>query len=202
MLNTSRTYRRIPAGFSLIELMVTLALLAMLMIMAVPGFKTWIANTKIRTTADSIQNGLMLAKAEAIRRNAKVQFILTASDPTAANVNSAAYSTSGSGWMVRVYQSTGTYTTGDYVQGRSSAEGGTGVSVSTTHGYPLIFTGVGTLLTTSSGSSTPAVPGSAITIVVKNSAVSGTRTLNIVLKQGGSIRMCDFNLPSTSPMGC
>ena len=71
-----RTPRRSEHGFSLVELMVTVAVLSLLMTLAVPSFAEWIQNSRIRTAAESIQNGLQVARAEAVRRNARVEFAL------------------------------------------------------------------------------------------------------------------------------
>ena len=43
-------------GFSLVELMVTVAVLSLLMTLAVPSFNEWIQNGRIRTAAESIQS--------------------------------------------------------------------------------------------------------------------------------------------------
>jgi type IV fimbrial biogenesis protein FimT len=64
-------------GVTLIELAVVLAIVAILLSQAAPAFSAWIQNAQIRTAAESIQNGLQLARAEAIRRNRSVMFWLT-----------------------------------------------------------------------------------------------------------------------------
>ena len=125
MLSGTRAGR----GFTLIELVVSVAIVGVLLAAAAPSFGTWMANSRVRTTAESIQNGLMLAKAEAVRRNARVQVVVTSSAPTVANINVITPATGGTGWLVRVYRAGGTYTAADFIQGRSSAEGGTNVTV-------------------------------------------------------------------------
>ena len=55
-------------GFSLIELIVVLAVLAILLAAGASNFSVWMTNSRIRTTAESIQNGLQMARAEAVRR--------------------------------------------------------------------------------------------------------------------------------------
>lgn len=180
------------AGFTLIELMVAISIFGLLLALAAPSYSQWIANTRVRTTAEAIQNGLMLAKAEAVRRNTKVQFVLTAGDPIAANANTITASTAGKAWMVRTYQSGGTYTSADFIQGRSSAEGSTNTTV-TADQSTFVFTGVGGLSPIPAG-----------TVNISITASTGTsRTLKVTVAPGGAIRMCDAGLSiTTTTMGC
>src|SRR5688500_2182043 len=69
------------AGFSLIELMVTVTILAILLVAAVPGIGAWISNSRVRSVAEGLQNGLRTAQAEALRRNRQVAFALTDATP-------------------------------------------------------------------------------------------------------------------------
>ncbi len=68
--------RREPAGFSLIELLIGFALIGILTVMAIPAFQHWIRNTEIRNAAESIANGLQIARAEAIGRNIQIQLVI------------------------------------------------------------------------------------------------------------------------------
>lgn len=65
------------AGFTVTELMVTVAVFALLAALAVPTLRTAIANSHIRAAGASLQNGLAMARAEAVRLNTQVQFTLT-----------------------------------------------------------------------------------------------------------------------------
>jgi type IV fimbrial biogenesis protein FimT len=64
-------------GVTLLELMIGLVMLAILLGMGVPSFIEWIRNTQNRTAAESVLNGLQLARTEAVRRNTPVRFTLT-----------------------------------------------------------------------------------------------------------------------------
>src|SRR4026208_2333025 len=63
-------------GFTLIEVMITLAVLSLLLMVGLPGMATWLQNTQIRASAEATQAGLQVARAEALRRNAPVRFQL------------------------------------------------------------------------------------------------------------------------------
>jgi len=59
--------------------MITLSIAATLLVLAAPGYATWIADARIRSGAELIAGGLRQAQGEAIKRNEDVEFIL---DPT------------------------------------------------------------------------------------------------------------------------
>lgn len=64
-------------GVSLVELMVGLAIMALLMSLAQPSFSEWMGDLRIRTTAEAMQNGLQFAQSQAVSRNTQVRFSLT-----------------------------------------------------------------------------------------------------------------------------
>ena len=69
-------------GFTLIELLTTFSLLGVLIQLSLPSFTIWISNTRVRTVADSLQNGVRLAQAEAVRRNRQVVLSFTNGTPS------------------------------------------------------------------------------------------------------------------------
>jgi type IV fimbrial biogenesis protein FimT len=95
-------FRNNQRGVTIIELMVALAIAAILLMLAVPAFGSWVKNAQIRTTADAIQDGLQLARAEAVRLNTLVRFQLTSTVN-----NTCALSTASSNWVVSLYDPTG-----------------------------------------------------------------------------------------------
>lgn len=70
---------RFHQGFTLVELMVGLALTVFLLLLAMPSASIYILDSKIRTGAQAYYDGAQLARAEALRRNADVAIKLTGS---------------------------------------------------------------------------------------------------------------------------
>lgn len=66
-------------GVTLIELMIGLAVLALMLMSGAPAFSDWIRNTQIRTASEAILNGVQYARTEAVRRNTTTRFQLTSS---------------------------------------------------------------------------------------------------------------------------
>lgn len=67
-------------GFTLIEMLTAVAVLAISMAFAAPAFQSWIANTQVRSAAQQITNAVQLAKSESLRRNALVKLTIDASN--------------------------------------------------------------------------------------------------------------------------
>lgn len=184
------------SGFSLIELMITLAVLGMMIMIALPGMGTWLQNTQIRTSADAMQAGLQLARAEALKRNTTVRFQLV--DTLAAG---CALSATGRNWVVSLDDTSGLCnldasetTAPQIIQKRASAEGSRNAVVTATGGTSVAFNGLGRAAV---GSLT------AINITNPNNGSCKTlagnepmRCLRITVNAGGTVRMCD---PAVDP---
>ncbi|MBN2856215.1 MAG: GspH/FimT family pseudopilin [Halothiobacillaceae bacterium] len=59
-------------GFTIIELMITLTVAAILLAIAIPSFTYLTVSSKLTTTANSLVNALGTARSEAIKRNTNV----------------------------------------------------------------------------------------------------------------------------------
>lgn len=83
---------RAQQGFTLIELMVTVALVAILVGIAVPSFQGALNGNRLATSANELIASLQTARMEAIRRNRRVAVCMSANanagqDATCANAN-------------------------------------------------------------------------------------------------------------------
>ena len=58
------------SGFTITELMVTIAVIAILASLAIPNFIAWLPNYRLRSGAEEIQSTLQFARITAIKRNA------------------------------------------------------------------------------------------------------------------------------------
>lgn len=67
-------------GFTLIELMVVLVVLAILIVVAAPGFKDLIVATRIKNASFDVFSSLIFARSEAVTRNTAVTITPTGGD--------------------------------------------------------------------------------------------------------------------------
>ena len=69
---TPRSSRR---GFTAIELMVTVAIVAIFATLAAPSFRQLIATQRVKSVASALTESLWVARSEALKRNEDVQFV-------------------------------------------------------------------------------------------------------------------------------
>ncbi len=184
-------------GFTLVELLVAFAVLGLLVVSALPSYAEFVRNAQIRTAAQSIESGLQLARAEAVRANAQVQLQLAG---TLAGTAIAG----GTDWSVmRALEATPTVfdqAVSARVEpnasslarvGVSAAMGGAAAAAGAGLPASITFTGLGRL------SSATAVRQIDIT------GPAGSRRLSVQISAGGDIRLCDPALArATDPQGC
>lgn len=207
-------------GVSLVELMVAIVVGGILMMAGIPSFQSWIQNTQLRTAAESVLNGLQLARAEAVRRNSNVRFTLTdAAGMVAWRVGCE---------IVVPVQTDGSDCPAE-IQSRSGTEGGSNARVGiSTSAYPTpipanyfstaanipaaggLIAGLPAGVSFDGLGRVPAknLDGSANTdditlISVTNAKFANSRRMVIVIKSGGQVRMCDPALAlATNSQGC
>lgn len=203
MLNARRA-----RGFSLIELMIGLALLALLLSMAAPSFGLFLQNTQIKNAAETTLSGLTLARAEAVRRNTSVRFTFV-SDLTDACVLATGSTT----WVVSLGNPVGhcgvdpadpsdeaapTSTDPKIVQKKSGQEGTGNVRLTTAGGQAVIFNGLGRV--TGAGMTTLDFESTAGTCELAGGSM---RCLRILVTAGGQTKLCDPKVTSnTDPRFC
>jgi len=205
-------------GFSLIELMISLAVLGVLIGLGAPGFVEWLQNQQIRAAAEATLNGLQVARGEAVRGNTPVRFQLV-SDLTSACVLASDSVTEpvSVSWVVSLRDPTGKCDTKadpadpanpQIVQSRTT-EGSPNararsVFVPSPPAAPapqaastVTFAALGNVV--ANADATPSINK----IDMTNINVTGaTRPLRIIVSSGGSVRMCDPALALPEPRGC
>jgi type IV fimbrial biogenesis protein FimT len=166
------------AGFTLIELMITIVILAILLYVALPNFAVWMQNTQIRTAGEAILNGMQLARAEAIRRNVSVELRMDVS----------------SGWTARIPG------TGEVIQSRLAGEGSGAalVTIAPVGAKTVTFNSFGSVAT--NGDGTPTV--TEIKIDSPAIAAADSRELCILVRAGGNVRLCDPQVPAADTRTC
>jgi type IV fimbrial biogenesis protein FimT len=194
---------------SIIEVMVAITLAALLLTLGMPSFITGMQNRQIRSAADALQNGLMVAKTEALRRNRTVLF----------------HWRDGSGYTIGCSPSDnstgsdGQVNCPDTLQVREATEGSQNARVSPSEvqasGAPagtaiftgdLIFTPLGRVTTPLTVPALATLGDGNTAIYLVDNPAAGTcvtaggemRCLSIRITTGGQIRMCDPAVSTTA----
>lgn len=102
----SRTHRHVPAarrapaaGFTLVELLVTLAVAAILLTVGVPSFRTFVQNAQLRSATDGFLAAIQRARSEAITRGDAVILCRTA-DPSSDSCGTSSSEEWTRGWLM------------------------------------------------------------------------------------------------------
>ncbi|MFZ2972850.1 MAG: GspH/FimT family pseudopilin [Ferribacterium limneticum] len=196
-----------PRGFTLVELVVVMAIVGILAVLSLPSFGVWMANTRIRTVAEALQNDLRKAQNEAVRRNRQVAFVLTNSTPTAGSA--IVSNTTARNWAIyRVPLLGGPDLTGGESFIQANVQPSNSDTTVTGSAAAICFNSVGRLVTQNTaiadaGGTTCTAPTTTAPISFNIQNATADRPLRVLLYLGGQIRMCDPNKTlSTQPDGC
>jgi type IV fimbrial biogenesis protein FimT len=170
-------------GFSLIEMLIAVAVMTIMLLLALPNFSIWMQNTQIRTAGEAILNGMQLARAEAVRRNTNVELEMTSVEvPMKTD------------WTVRVVA------TNEVIQSRLAAEGSASAIATIAPGgmRKVTFNGFGSITGNNDGSATIAE----IKIDSVAIAAADSRELCVLVRAGGNVRLCDPQVDATDTRTC
>lgn len=164
----------------MIELMIGLVIMGIVMALGLPSYRTWIENTQLRNTAESIVNGLQRARQESVHRNAPVQLVIT-----------------GTAWALGCVTATANCPAS--IESKASKEGASAsIAVTSDNGTTLAFDAFGRR-------QTPAAAAGLLTLSIDSTTLDAadSRNLNITVDTVGTVRMCDPNVTATSdPRHC
>jgi type IV fimbrial biogenesis protein FimT len=192
------------AGFTLIEVVVALTIFSILVAAGVPTFRSWVANTKVRATADSLQNGVRVAQSEALRRSRQVVFSLTNSAAPQTSLTAVA---NGANWSINTISALAGGGDAAFVQ--SGVLTATNSNVAITGPAEICFNSLGRLVGNSStgvAGGTCALPTGTPPQAIYNITATGLadHPLRVWVGLGGQVHMCDPSktLSSANPDGC
>jgi type IV fimbrial biogenesis protein FimT len=170
--------REKSAGFSLTELMLAVTVLAILVSVALPSFQQMLRNYEVRVAAESVANGLQRARAEAVAKNARVQFVLG----------------TGTSWYVDFVA---TPNPAARLDSRASTDGSShaALTVLPLAATTVTFNQLGQMVTPNPDASAPLTQ-------IDFTAAGGNEGLRIVIGAGGNARVCDPRLPSSNARAC
>jgi len=182
------TRMRARAGFTLIELMVSLSIAALLLVLAMPAYSVWLADGQIRAGAQAVAAGLHYAQAEAIKRNENVRVVLDTTTKTG-------------GWAAELVSTKAVLQTGAFIEGAERVQFATAPA-----GKNIVtFTGLGQIAATNDDGS---APFDAVELDVPS--VSDRRPLTVLVGNAANragIKICDHKWdspprPAPDPKGC
>jgi type IV fimbrial biogenesis protein FimT len=197
-------------GFTLIEMVVVVAIVGILVGLGASSYSAWVANSRIRTAAETLASGLSAARNEAIKRNRLVRFHLVSDLGAGCTLSS-----SGTSWVASLNDPTITAgeqcdidisdTTAPFIVAKkSAAEQASEVTITALNGVgapadTIVFNGLGRVASRNTAIARIDIDSSAI-------AAAQTRELRIELTTpgglpGGLIRMCDPDPVITATLG-
>lgn len=188
-------------GLNLIELVVVIAILGFALVAIIPSISDWTQSLAVRNAAEALKGGVEKARQESLRRNADMTFWLV-SDSGKTLSNACVRSTSGPSWVVSKLDPDGKCAAAPsnvddprISEKWSANQGAAGITVEVVDGdgnavNSITFNSLGR-------------PEISRYVRLTIGHVSGApRVLELRIDQGGSIRLCDPQVPSTDTRAC
>jgi type IV fimbrial biogenesis protein FimT len=167
-------------GFTIVELMVSIAVLGVLVVMGAPSMRGVLENSRIRTAGESMKYGLALARSEAVRLNTPVEF-----------VNQAA------GWQVlRVIDGTQLHAASGKESTRELE-----LTVTPAGATRVTYDSFGRVFAANPSDDSDPIVEMAIASL-RPPTTSDYRPLRLQVQRGGSTRLCDPAVDSADPRAC
>jgi type IV fimbrial biogenesis protein FimT len=185
---TSRT-----RGFTIIEVLVVITVIGILLAVGLPSYAIWAQNLRIRSAAESVQNGLQIARATAIARNTQAILVFrNDGNGNCCSLSYFVYTVPNPGAPPADWQDPDAGPPppdgADIIRRHNAADDAGGTATTFKNGnYMVTFSPLGATAPNPDGSNRLEVIG----ITSATSTDGGIRPLRIVINPGGSTRMCD-----------
>ena len=190
-------------GFTLVEALVTISIVAVLVAAVAPSASQMLANMRLRGTSESLLSGLQKARSEAVKSNQTVTLWLVTTAAGRVD-NSCRLSSTSRAWVVSYNDPSGkcgadpsTSVAPRIVQVSNGGTAGPDLSVAAyaadgaTAATQVSFDGF--------GRRPLATATSDISSIDISSSASGTRRLRAQISPAGNVRICDRDAPVTNP---
>lgn len=159
------------AGFSMIELMISVFIMVIILSVAAPNYMSWMGNVKVKGVGEGLHFAMLQAKAEAIKRNEYIKLVVN-SDTT---------------WQIVDKD-------GNILNKKGSDEATVGVALDLT-GEAITFNGMGMVVGNEDGS----VTLTSLDINPSDEANIGiVKSLRLQVNDGGTIFLCDTGIVDTA----
>jgi type IV fimbrial biogenesis protein FimT len=203
-------------GFTLVEVLIAVTILAVLLVMGVPEFQKFLVNRAVRSATDSLYSGLQVARANAIRTNNPTVFRLVPVGGTALSVKDSNATSGGmatfpnGGWEVFQVVPTASgagSTTLEAVESWSGVQSSITLTANPATGVAVTFDSLGRVRATNDVSANSNLNIGVIDVTPNLGDPSrGVYPLRVEVSfngvAGGSIRTCAPHLSSTDTKAC
>ena len=168
-----RRYR----GMSLIEVMIGVAIMAILLGIGIPSMSTWLMNAQVRTMSETLLSGL----------------------------NSCAVSTTGVDWVVSLAAPTSACdiapsdtTAPQIIQKKAGSEGSPRAAVTATTAGVITFNALGRPSSITTNMTQIDISNPTFSACQHASTPGQTRCMRVLITTGGTVKLCDPNVTDTT----